>query len=134
MKKTLLTIAIVFAVALIASLDVEAKKEAKASAAFAVKTHDFGNIKEANGPVSCEFTFTNAGSGNLIIYDATAECGCTRPEYPKNPIAPGKSGKIKVTYNPAGRPGAFEKTVTVKANGKPSKIRLKIKGNVIPKR
>ena len=79
------------------------------------------------------FEFTNTGNANLVIIDVTAQCGCTRPEFPKQPIAPGKSGKIKVTYNPAGRPGAFDKTVTVKTNGSPSNVRLKIKGAVTPK-
>ena len=62
-----------------------------------------------------------------------ADCGCTRPDYPKAPIAPGKQGKIKVTYNPLGRPGAFTKVVTIKTNGSPSKVRLKIRGTVSPK-
>lgn len=92
---------------------------------------DFGTIKQKS-PVSHEFTFTNTGDGNLVILDATAECGCTTPEYPKNPIAPGKSGKIKVTYNPVGRPGSFEKTVTIKTNGSPKKVRVKIRGTVMP--
>ena len=82
--------------------------------------------------VSHEFEFTNVGDGNLIIIEATATCGCTRPEYPKNPIAPGKKGKIKVTYNPIGRQGAIDRVVTVKTNGSPKKVRLKLKGNVVP--
>jgi hypothetical protein len=115
---------------------VSAKKktsDGQAVAKFTEQTYDFGTIKESKGAVSHEFEFINSGNGNLVIYDATAECGCTRPEYPKNPIAPAKKSKIKVTYNPTGRPGAFEKTVTVKTNGKPSKIRLKIRGSVTPK-
>lgn len=105
----------------------------KGSAKFESDTHDFGIVKEEGGPVTCEFPFENVGGGNLIIYEAKAECGCTRPEYPKAPIAPGKNGVIKVTYNPLGRPGAFSKMVTVKCNGNPSKIRLKIRGTVSPK-
>lgn len=95
--------------------------------------HDFGMVKEQGGPVSHEFELLNVGDGNLVVLDATAECGCTRPEYPKNPIAPGKKSKVKVTYNPIGRPGAFEKTVTVKTNGKPKKLSIKIRGTVVPK-
>lgn len=94
--------------------------------------YDFGNVPEKKGPVSHEFVFTNTGNGNLLIIDATATCGCTKPEYPKNPIAPGKSGKIKVTYNPMGRPGPIDRIVTVKTNGTPKKVRLKIVGTVIP--
>jgi len=93
---------------------------------------DLGTVKEKGGPVSCEFMFTNTGNANLIIIDAKATCGCTRPEYPQKPIAPGKSGKIKVTYNPLGRPGPIDRTVTVTTNGKPKKVRLHIGGNVTP--
>lgn len=97
---------------------------------FAEKTFDFGVIKEKKGPVTHEFEFTNTGDGNLLILKASAECGCTRPEYSDKPIAPGKSGKIKVTYNPVGRPGGFDKVVTVTCNGQPRKVRLKIRGTV----
>lgn len=100
---------------------------------FAKTSHDFGIVKENGGPVACEFTFTNEGDGNLVIYNAMAECGCTRPDFPKAPIAPGKSGVIKVTYNPLGRPGAFDKVVTIRTNGSPGKLRVKIKGSVMPK-
>ena len=99
---------------------------------FAETVYDFGTIKENGGSVVCEFEFENQGNAPLVIFDATAECGCTRPQYPKNPIAPGKKGKIKVTYNPKGRPGAFDRTVTVKTNGTPKKLRVKIRGTVTP--
>lgn len=109
----------------------EAKgKQAKIK--FTEYRYDFGNVPEKGGEVSHDFTFTNEGDGNLIIIDATATCGCTRPKYPKNPIAPGKSGVIKVTYNPNLRPGPIDRTVTVKTNGSPKKVRLRIVGNVIP--
>ena len=104
-----------------------------AQASFEVKSHDFGNIKEENGPVSCTFEFTNTGNKPLLIIDATASCGCTRPEFPTKPIKPGKKGKIKVTYSPIGRPGAFKKTVKVRTNGKVSTTTLRIEGTVIPK-
>ncbi|MDE5869261.1 MAG: DUF1573 domain-containing protein, partial [Muribaculaceae bacterium] len=75
-----------------------AKEKGESKISFSEKRHNFGTVKEDGGPVSCEFQFVNDGDGNLIIYEATAQCGCTKPEYPKNPLAPGKSGKIKVTY------------------------------------
>lgn len=111
-----------------------AKDDAKASIAFKETVHDFGNVREDGGPVSCELEFENTGKGNLVIISATAECGCTMPEFPKQPVAPGKKGKIKVTYNPLGRPGGFDKVVTVKTNGKPGKVRVKVRGTVIPKK
>ena len=96
------------------------------------KTHDFGTIKEANGPVTHTFEFTNTGGEPLVIINVNASCGCTRPEYPKEPIMPGKKGKVKVTFNPAGRPGEFSKEVKIRTNGDKRPI-LRITGTVIPK-
>ncbi len=122
-------ITIVFAM----SFATTASEDKKSAVKFDATIHDFGMVKEDGGPVTCEFPFINNGEGNLIIFEATAECGCTKPTYPKAPIAPGKTGVITVTYNPLGRPGAFDKIVTVKCNGNPSKVRLKIRGTVAPK-
>lgn len=96
-------------------------------------SHDFGNISEDGGPVSCEFEFTNTGDEPLVIISANASCGCTRPEFPKKPVQPGKKGKIKVTYLPTGRPGEFSKSVRVRTNApRPKRITLNITGVVIP--
>ena len=103
--------------------------EGKSSIKFNEMVWDFGIIPN-DKPATHEFEFVNDGTGNLIILSASAECGCTRPEYSEKPIAPGKKGKIKVSYNPTGRPGSFEKTVTVRTNGTPGKVRLKIRGVV----
>ena len=121
-----------FAVCLVAISAIADDKYAEAK--FEVKSHDFGTIKEADGPVSCTFEFTNTGDKPLLIIDAAASCGCTRPEYPSKPIKPGKKGKIKVTYSPIGRPGFFKKTVKVKTNGKVRTVALTIEGTVIPKK
>ena len=99
---------------------------------FDEKTYDFGTIKEVDGPVTHSFEFTNTGDEPLVIINVNASCGCTRPEYSKEPIKPGKSGKIKVTFNPAGRPGEFSKDVKIRTNGSKRPI-LKITGIVIPK-
>lgn len=99
---------------------------------FDEKAHDFGTIKEADGPVAHIFEFTNTGNEPLVILAVNASCGCTRPEYPKEPIKPGKKGKIKVTFNPAGRPGEFSKDIKVRTNGNKRPI-LKITGTVVPK-
>ena len=122
----------IFAISLVALSALADDKQAEAT--FEVKSHDFGTIKEADGPVSCTFEFTNTGNKPLLIIDATASCGCTRPEFPTKPIKPGKKGKIKVTYSPIGRPGAFKKTVKVKTNGKERTTTLRISGTVIPKK
>lgn len=126
MKKIVFMIVAILAIA----LPSEAKSKKGAEIKFKVETHDFGYIKENKGPVSYEFEFKNTGDEPLLVISARASCGCTRPEYPKHPIKPGHSDKIKVTYVPAGRPGAFEKMVTVKTNAKTTHV--KIKGSVIP--
>jgi len=96
------------------------------------ETHDFGTLKE--GP-SAEYTFEfkNTGKQPLIITNASASCGCTVPEWPKEPILPGKMGKLKVTFNTAGKAGQpFTKTVYINSNAASDKDRYEIyiKGNV----
>ncbi|MCM1504726.1 MAG: DUF1573 domain-containing protein [Muribaculum sp.] len=97
------------------------------------KSFDFGNIQEADGPVSHEFIIENVGEAPLIVISANAQCGCTTPIIPKEPIKSGEKASINVTYNPSGRPGEFQKTITVKTNAKPNSFKLKISGVVIPK-
>ena len=97
---------------------------------FTEPVYDFGQISLKKGKVSHEFTFTNTGDKNLVITDARADCGCTRPEYGDAPVAPGKTGTVKVTFAPAAK-GHFSKKVTVTNNGNPRKVRLIIKGEVV---
>lgn len=115
------------------AITVFAADKGKASIKFEEKTYNFGNIRENGGSVSHEFAFTNTGDANLVILDAKAQCGCTKPEYPLNPVAPGKKSKIKVTFNPYAQVGTFEKMITIRTNGNPGKVRLKITGTVLPK-
>jgi len=100
---------------------------------FEKETHDFGKIKEEDGPVSYDFVFTNTGSQPLIIQNVRTSCGCTSPEWTKDPVLPGKKGFVRATYNPAGRPGPFNKSITVISNAENSSVTLFIKGDVIPK-
>ena len=95
---------------------------------FENSTHDFGTFDESLGKVTTEFKFTNEGNAPLVITRTAASCGCTTPEYPKEPISPGKSGIIKVTFNAKGRPGNFQKSVYVYANTDPEKTTIIIKG------
>ncbi len=117
-------------------IPVDAKKKkiegGKPMISFTEQTHDFGIISRNKDFVSTEFEFTNTGNAPLVIYDTTAECGCTRPSYPKNPIAPGKSGKIKVNFIPKGYSGGFTKSVKVKSNASSKPKVLKISGIVNP--
>lgn len=99
-----------------------------------VKTqHDFGKINEADGRVTTIFEFKNEGMQPLVLSNVRASCGCTTPKWPREPIEPGQVGQITVTYNPNGRPGRFQKTITVTSNATEATIRLYIKGEVIPK-
>lgn len=98
---------------------------------FETKSHDFGTIKEVDGVVECEFEFQNTGDEPLVILDVRTSCGCTTPSYPREPIAPGVKNKIKVSYNPAGRPGEFDRTVKIYTNAN-KRITLKLGGVVIP--
>ena len=105
--------------------------QGKPAITFEKEDHDFGSFAESLGSVTCTFTFTNTGDAPLLITNASASCGCTRPTFPKEPIAPGKPGEIKVTYNAKGRPGSFRKSVYIYSNAEPTKATLHIKGNVI---
>jgi len=94
---------------------------------FNQEEHNFGNVPE--GPsVSYDFEFKNIGKVPIIFSDVHGSCGCTVPTWPKEPILPGKSSKITVTYSTQGRVGQINKTVTVTSNVG-TKI-LKISGNV----
>ncbi len=97
---------------------------------FKTETHDFGEVPE--GPqVTYEFKFSNAGKEPLILSNVRASCGCTVPTWPKEPVLPGKDAVILVTYNTQGRPGSFNKSITITSNAdEPNKI-IYIKGEVV---
>jgi hypothetical protein len=102
-------------------------------ATFKEATYDFGTIKESKGPVKHTFEVVNTGDKPLLIIDAVASCGCTRPTYTAQPIKPGKKGKVEVTFNPAGRAGTFRKTIKVRTNTAEKVSSLVITGSIIPK-
>ena len=108
-----------------------ASAQKKAVIAADETSHDFGQIKEAGGKVSATFVVKNTGDAPLAITRVIASCGCTTPEWTKEPIAPGASGNIKITYDPKGRPGPFSKTISVYSNGKTGSFILTIRGEVI---
>jgi hypothetical protein len=92
--------------------------------------YNFGNIKEGD-KVTHSFTFKNTGKNPLIITEAHASCGCTVPEKPEKPIAPGETGVMKVVFNSSGKSGHQEKNITVNSNAKPHFTDLKLIGEVI---
>lgn len=91
---------------------------------------DFGSIDEGK-KVNYNFKFKNTGKSPLIIQNCSASCGCTVPNCPKQPIAPGQDGEIAVEFDSAGKGGTtVNKTVTINANTTPSEIKLTIKGAI----
>lgn len=98
---------------------------------FDTYDHDFGDLKQDTENEKI-FRFTNTGKEPLVIADAKGSCGCTVPEYPKNPIAPGQTGEIKVVYSPGKQTYKQSKTVTITANTEPATTVLKVYANIIP--
>ena len=96
---------------------------------FEKETHDFGKIK-AGDKVTYAFKFTNTGKSPLIIKDAVATCGCTKPEWPNTPIKPGEEGEIKVTFNSVGKMGLQDKQITITANTNPAQNMVHLIGEV----
>lgn len=93
---------------------------------FDKKTWDFGTIIDGE-VVEHTFRFTNTGTSNLVISSASASCGCTIPNWPKEPIAPGEKGEIKVEFNSNGKKDMVTKDITILANTNPVKTILQIK-------
>jgi hypothetical protein len=139
MKKLILTSAVALAALFVSNTTfaqvVETTTDApvqtsKAQIKFEKETHDYGTIKNgADG--SCVFEFKNTGTEPLMITNAKGSCGCTVPEWPKEPIAPGAKGSIKVHYDTK-RTGGINKSVTITSNAsnEPTKI-IYIKGEVL---
>lgn len=125
MKKLLLTtIFSVLAMLAFAAGEAEIK--------FDKMSHNFGTFPESKPKVTCVFKFTNTGDNLLVIHQAIASCGCTVPQYPKEPIKPGESGEIIVTYNGEGKfPGHFRKSITIRSNAKQEIIRLYVEGDML---
>ena len=97
---------------------------------FEKVVHDYGDVPY-NGNGECEFRFTNTGTEPLLVQKPKSSCGCTIPSWPKEPILPGESDVIKVTYRTNGA-GNINKTVTVTSNAvKNSTVVLRIKGRVL---
>jgi len=126
MKKFSLPILVLFVMAL-ANLSLV---QAQPKIVFDQMSHDFGSFKESAGLQTYSFEFTNKGNAPLILNAVNASCGCTSPEWTRQPVAPNAKGMIKVTYNPANRPGSFTKTVTVLSNAENNNVILTISGSV----
>jgi len=108
----------------------DAKKGGKApEITFDYLVYDYGTIYEGD-PGECEFRFKNTGKEPLVLSNVTATCGCTVPDWPKDPIMPGRTATIKVKYTTS-RIGGINKTITVISNAPDSpRVDLRITGNV----
>jgi len=123
---------LVFSFLFISALSVNAQSSEAGkqdSIVFTKLEHDYGTI-ERGSDGQCEFTFTNKGEKPLILSNVRASCGCTVPEWTREPVAPGKKGKIKIRYNTR-ITGAFNKTVIVYSNAVNNKVNLRVKGQVV---
>lgn len=148
MKKEFLILASLLAMAVVSCKDDATKKinvenvavsesrDAKVSdfpvMDFAKTDHNFGTINEGD-IVEHKFTFTNTGKAPLVIISAKGSCGCTVSKWPKEPIAPGATGDMLVTFNSNGKPNLQNKQVTITANTEKGKEILKIKAMVTPR-
>lgn len=99
---------------------------------FEKETHEFGNISEGT-QATYAFKFKNTGNQPVVIANVQPSCGCTTPDWTKEPILPDKSGMVKAVYNSTGRPGAFHKSITVTSNAATPTQALFIEGTVLEK-
>ncbi|MCU0473610.1 MAG: DUF1573 domain-containing protein [Bacteroidales bacterium] len=124
MKKLILLFSIVTL-----TISLYAQPEMKLSA----QDHDFGTFKEEAGPQSYDFLVTNTGNAPLVIQKIVTSCGCTNPDWTREPIPAGGKGKITARYDPKDRPGKFNKTLSVYTNSKPEIVVMAIRGEVVPR-
>lgn len=124
MKKTILSIAILFSIGLTAFAQ---------TIEFTHDSHEFGTLAEGD-TVEHTFTFTNNGTADLILLDVKVSCGCTTPFWPKDPIAPGETSTIVAQFNTEGKDGKFNKPLTITSNATNEPVkRIFIKGMVTPR-
>jgi hypothetical protein len=137
MKRLLVALTLMLAVAAVSAQGVSQKKQMDEkmigpAITFKTTSHDYGEIYQGSDG-TFNFVFTNTGNEPLILSKPRSSCGCTVPSWPKEPILPGESNKIKVTYNTS-KIGVFSKSVTIYSNSRNKKTMvLRIKGKVVPK-
>ncbi|MCQ2383683.1 MAG: DUF1573 domain-containing protein [Paludibacteraceae bacterium] len=101
---------------------------------FKERNHDFGTVAEELGKVTYIFRFINTSLSPLTLKSVKASCGCTTPEWSKAPVGPGEMGEITVTYNTKGRPGTFQKSITIIGDAGAGEFvdKIFIRGQVMP--
>lgn len=107
-----------------------------ASLEFIDTEYDFGSISDSHEPIVHEFAFTNTSSEPVAVLSVSTGCGCTRPQYPLEPVKSGKTAKIKITFLPKGQKGEINKDIRVRFRGakarKAERITLRLHGHVTP--
>lgn len=129
MKKYLFAFALVIVASFAFAQEESGTPASNAQVTFTEKSFDFGDIKQGD-VVTHVFKFENTGTEPLILSDVRTTCGCTAPEWPKEPILPGKKSEIKVVFNSSGKVGSQNKVITVISNAKNSPERVSIVTNV----
>jgi Protein of unknown function (DUF1573). len=109
----------------------KAKKVKEAFIEFEKTTHNYGEVYQGGDGI-CEFVFKNTGKAPLVLSNVRSSCGCTVPEWPKEPIPPKKTAVIKVKYD-THRIGGIHKSITVESNATNNRVILNIEGNVVDK-
>lgn len=114
------------------SLGISFAQAKNADIKFEKTTHNVGEFPEKKPVTYATFKFTNVGNAPLVIHQVVASCGCTVPTYSKEPILPGKTGEVKVTYDGTDKPlGFFKKSIIVRSNAKTPTTRLFIEGTMV---
>jgi Protein of unknown function (DUF1573) len=126
---TIMKNSIIIIILLLQSLAVQSQQIK--SILFQEEIHDFGNIPEQGGPVKHDFIFVNNSPRPIKVLSVKASCGCTTPDWSKDPIQPGKTGFVQASYDPKGRPGFFNKSLTITTDLDGNAIILQIKGEVV---
>ena len=99
---------------------------------FGKTVHDFGEISMHAGKIMCQFECVNNSDSSVVILGVLANCGCTTPVYPKDPIQPGATAVVQVTYDTTGRPdGEFEKEVVLHTTAPKPRIALTVRGHAV---
>ena len=112
------------------SADGKVDKDGVPKISFKEMEHNFGRVIEGE-KITYAFKFTNTGNGNLVITNVSSSCGCTVPQFTKDPVKPGEQGNIKVTFDSKNRMGFQNKTVTVVSNTQPNTTILRVRAQVI---
>ncbi|UZD22834.1 DUF1573 domain-containing protein [Algoriphagus halophytocola] len=118
--------------AFVFALQVNAQEQNGPVITFKEKSIDFGDITQGD-KVSHTFELTNSGTAPLVISNVAATCGCTVPSWPKEPVAPGKSAEIKVSFNSAGKMGKQNSVVRIYSNASEPIEKVSLISNVLPK-